>query len=209
MTGFRIMIQSERDAMYLEERIDSFLQGFDNYLSELSEEKFEQERTSLVNRLKEDFKNLYQETGTYWAHIHSGYYDFERHAKDAAHISKLSKQDIIDYFRKKISPDSSTRAKLSVHLQSQHLSKTTVEAVPEMLSKAGIEFSDDIKALIESTPSPLIEDVLAKVENKDVNAAIKELHQPSKLGSGKQLFEDAKDVKGKMLLGPPSSPIAE
>lgn len=61
MTGFRISIQSEREAHYLEDRVDKFLLGFEKYLEDLTPEQFEKEKTSLVNRLKEDYKNLYQE----------------------------------------------------------------------------------------------------------------------------------------------------
>ena len=208
MTGFRISIQSERDASYLEQRIDSFLASFEKYLEDMSENKFEQEKGSLVNRLKEDFKNLYQETGTYWSHIHSGYYDFERKAKDAALISKLSKKDILDFYKEKISPKSTTRAKISVHLQSQHLSKANIEAIPSIFSEHGSEVPADVKAVLES-PLPLFEEVVAKIGEAGVKAKIRESHLPSRIGEGKELFEDAKAVREKMLLGPPASPVSE
>lgn len=61
LTGVRFTIQSERDAAYLEERIDSFLTNFDQYLVDMTDEQFEKEKTSLVNRLREDHKNLHSE----------------------------------------------------------------------------------------------------------------------------------------------------
>lgn len=61
MTGFRVAIQSERDAAYLEERIDNFLTKFEKQLEEMSDERFEKEKSSLTNRLREDYKNLHSE----------------------------------------------------------------------------------------------------------------------------------------------------
>lgn len=61
MTGFRISIQSEREALYLEERIEAFLDKFEKLLEEMTEEQFEKEKTSLTNRLREDYKNLHSE----------------------------------------------------------------------------------------------------------------------------------------------------
>ena len=61
MTGFRISIQSERSAAYLEDRVDNFLLGYEEQLQNLPVEQFERERASLTNRLREDYKNLFQE----------------------------------------------------------------------------------------------------------------------------------------------------
>jgi insulysin len=56
-----LCIQSEREAVYLEERIDSFLNGFEKQLEDMPEEQFDKEKSSLVNRLREDYKNLHSE----------------------------------------------------------------------------------------------------------------------------------------------------
>ena len=61
MTGFRISIQSERSAAYLEDRVDNFLLAYEEQLQNLPVEQFERERASLTNRLREDYKNLFQE----------------------------------------------------------------------------------------------------------------------------------------------------
>lgn len=61
MTGFRIAIQSEREASYLEERIEVFLNNVEKLLEDMPEEQFEKEKSSLTNRLREDYKNLHSE----------------------------------------------------------------------------------------------------------------------------------------------------
>lgn len=61
LIGIRFTIQSERDAAYLEERVESFLTNIETYLKDLPEEQFEKEKKSLANRLREDHKNLASE----------------------------------------------------------------------------------------------------------------------------------------------------
>jgi insulysin len=75
--GFRILIQSEKDCPYLESRIDSFLTGYEEILSAMSEDEFEEHRIGVINSRLEKLKNLDQETGRLWHHITSEVFDFE------------------------------------------------------------------------------------------------------------------------------------
>lgn len=157
----------------------------------------------------------------YWLNIHSGYYDFERKRKDAGLIEGYTKGDILAYFRERISPASSTRAKLSVHMQSQHITKNTIEQIPNILAEAGVtDLSEDFKTLLASEPSPLISSVEKAVEAElkehekaaqasKVLTAIKELHMPSSLGEKKEIFTDANEFRKRMIVGPPSHPAEE
>ncbi|KAF2091088.1 a-pheromone processing metallopeptidase Ste23 [Saccharata proteae CBS 121410] len=117
--GYRILIQSEKSPAYLEKRIDSFLTDFGRILAEMSEEEFESHKTSVINRRLEKLKNLSQETTRFWAHVVSERYDFEQIDHDVAHISPLTKEDIIAFYDYYISPASPTRAKLAIHLLAQ------------------------------------------------------------------------------------------
>lgn len=51
---------------------------------------------------------------------------------DAAHIQKLTKSDMIDFFMHYICPSSPTRAKLAIHLHARGISETPTspEAIP-------------------------------------------------------------------------------
>ncbi len=77
-TGFRILVQSERNAVYLETRIEAFLDFFKGYLQELADEEYDQQRQSLVDKRLEKPKNLYGESGRFWSRIGEGDYDFTR-----------------------------------------------------------------------------------------------------------------------------------
>jgi hypothetical protein len=57
--GLRIIIQSNsRDPLYLDDRIESFLSGFDNILQNLSSEDFEHNRQAVIESLLEKPKNI-------------------------------------------------------------------------------------------------------------------------------------------------------
>lgn len=60
-SGFRVIVQSERIAEYLEERIEALWEGFESYLQEMSEEDFGKQKESLISKRKEKAKNLAQE----------------------------------------------------------------------------------------------------------------------------------------------------
>ena len=74
--GFRITIQSERDPVYLESRVDVFLEHLRVLIEEMSEADFEKERQSLIDKINDQLKNLREETRRFWNHIDDGYYEF-------------------------------------------------------------------------------------------------------------------------------------
>ncbi|KAL5340647.1 Metalloenzyme, LuxS/M16 peptidase-like protein [Aspergillus crustosus] len=117
--GYRVIIQSERTAEYLESRIDSFLSNFGKSLETMSEDEFEGHKRSVINKRLEKLKNLSSETSRYWSHIGSEYYDFLQNETDAARVRDLTKSDIVEFYKQVIDPESSNRAKLAVHLKAQ------------------------------------------------------------------------------------------
>jgi insulysin len=124
--GYRVIIQSERTANYLETRIESFLREFGPTLENMSDEEFDGHKRSVINKRLEKLKNLGSETGRYWSHVGSEYFDFLQHETDAANVRNLSKSDLLAFYRQYIDPESTTRAKLAIHLNAQ-----SVTAVPD------------------------------------------------------------------------------
>lgn len=76
--GHRVLIQSERNPGYLEERIEAFLRNFAVKLQEMSAEEFEDHKKSLIARRLEKLKNLGEESGRFWRHIDDEYLNFEQ-----------------------------------------------------------------------------------------------------------------------------------
>lgn len=75
-TTLRFHIQSRKDPVFLEERIEAFLGSFLAQLQAMSDEEFSTHRSGLIAKKREKAKNLGEETGDYWNQIRSGYYDF-------------------------------------------------------------------------------------------------------------------------------------
>lgn len=136
--GYRIYIQSERDPVYLETRIEAFLDGMVKTLHDMNEEEFEKHKMSLIAKKEEKPKNLGEETRRFWASISDKYYEFGKRMSplpfyfhlirrltlagqtDIAQLRQITKSDIIDLFMTYIHPSSTTRSKLSVHMKSQY-----------------------------------------------------------------------------------------
>ena len=122
--AYRVIIQSEKPAEYLEERINAFLVFAFNYISETSEDEFESHKTSLINKRLEKVKNLSQEGERLWGYICTEYFDFLQVEHDVAHLKRLTREEMIDFFNFYIHPASPARAKLSVHMVAQSSPKT-------------------------------------------------------------------------------------
>ena len=147
--GYRVIIQSERTAKYLESRIEAFLTDFGSKLEEMSDRDFEGHKRSVIKRRLEKLKNLSSEASRFWAHIGSEYFDFTQNETDAATVRTLSRADMVQFYKQFIDPGSLTRGKLAVHLNAQtspHPHATGVEerksqlvlALAKQLETAGI-----------------------------------------------------------------------
>ncbi|KAL4892080.1 Metalloenzyme, LuxS/M16 peptidase-like protein [Aspergillus ambiguus] len=152
--GYRVIIQSERTAEYLESRIDAFLTSFRATLQDMSEEEFEGHKRSVINKRLEKLKNLGSETSRFWTHIGSEYFDFLQSESDAANVRLWTKSDMIEFYNQYIDPASSTRGKLSVHLNAQsgaHVAPTDakeqqtrlVSLLGKQLETAGFAVDED------------------------------------------------------------------
>ena len=119
LSSFRIIIQSERSPIYLESRIDAFLNSLETLLVDMTPEEFDKHKKALIVELLETPKNLYQESQPYWHNITSLMYDFEAHIEDAAALESVTLDSVVTFYKQFISTTASTRRKLSAHLISQ------------------------------------------------------------------------------------------
>ncbi|TEY42656.1 hypothetical protein BOTCAL_0387g00100 [Botryotinia calthae] len=116
-----ILVQSERNCKYLEERCDAFLVKLERDLRAMTDETFEEHKIGLINKRLGKLKNLGQEALRFWNHI--------RIYCDVENIEALAKKDILEFFNQYIHPSSPTGAKLSIHLIAQ--ASTGVSAAAE------------------------------------------------------------------------------
>ena len=153
--GYRVIIQSERPPDYLEDRINAFLALFGKTLETMSEKDFQAHKSSLINKRLEKYKNLNEETSRIWAFIGSEYFDFFQREKEAETIATLSKDDMVSFFKAYIDPTSSTRAKLSIHLQAQATPKSLADTIsPETQKQNVLAILEQASSAMGIAPDP-------------------------------------------------------
>ncbi|WVO15036.1 hypothetical protein L204_102679 [Cryptococcus depauperatus] len=156
--GYAVLVQSERHPVYVESKIEAFLDSLKNTIEAMSEEEFEKHKQSLISKKEETPKNLSEETKRFWGRITDRYFEFSRREIDVAELRKTTKGDILDVLMTYIHTSSPTRAKFSLHLKSQYKGTKfdTASAAPliESLSNAGIVIQHEaIQTLMSSNPT--------------------------------------------------------
>ena len=126
--GYMVLVQSERTPDYLESRVNAFLLKFGLEMEKMSTEEFEGHRRSIINKRLEKLKNLESETGRLRGHIGSEYFDFYQIDSEVALLRQLTKADMQSFYSRYITPESPTRAKLSLHM----IAKASPPDTPEL-----------------------------------------------------------------------------
>lgn len=116
--GIRMAVQSERDPLYLESRIDAFLSTVVSKLTEMSDAEFAKYQHSLISDLTAKKKKLTQETKAFWEEIVGYRSDFLKHFVDARGVATLTRADIIDFAEKHVLVNAPERRKLAIHIWS-------------------------------------------------------------------------------------------
>jgi insulysin len=180
--GMRFIVQSERDTTYLENRIEAFLEKLKTLVENMSETEYRAQVQSLISKKLEKDKNMGQEGGKYWTHIHSGYYEFDQIDKDITELKLIEKEDLLAFMAEYIDPHAPGVRKLSVHVQSQKspppLFKVNIESLHTCLVSQGVTRLS-------------IEDVRSAVENGDAGEASIEANLRNLLADESKADEDA------------------
>ncbi|KAE8269997.1 hypothetical protein A4X09_0g2343 [Tilletia walkeri] len=143
--GFRVLVQSERPASHLEERIEAFLgTTLKEILSNMTEAEFEKHRASLIQEKKEKPKNMWQEASRFWTTIAAGHLDFLGRQRDIEALEGISLEDVKRLFERYVDPASGVRAKLSVHMQSRVQDAPSASASKVFSSQA----ADELRAAL-------------------------------------------------------------
>lgn len=117
--GYRVTIQSERAAEYLEKRINAFLMVLLKNIEDMSPKDFESHKRSIINTRLEKLKNLDSEFSRFQSHISDEYYNFLQAEEDAESVRPITKDQMLNFFNHYVHPTSPRRAKLSVHIIAQ------------------------------------------------------------------------------------------
>ncbi|KAG6814549.1 hypothetical protein H0H92_000076 [Tricholoma furcatifolium] len=162
--GMRIVVQSEKTPAYLEERVESFLDGMKSTIENMSDAEFAEQKSGLEKKWLEKDKNLADETSYFIGHITTGHWDFLRRQNDARSLETVTKGDVLQLFLSRVHPSSATRSKLSIHMVSQKprpkkVSVTASQEFAALLREAGVEVDSEVwKESLGADGTPLATD---------------------------------------------------
>ncbi|XP_076297777.1 insulin degrading metalloproteinase isoform X2 [Lasioglossum baleicum] len=112
--GLRIVVQSDRHPMYIEERIDAFLQDMLEKITNMSDEEFNRHKESLAVKRLEKPKLMSTLTTIFLSEILTQRYNFDRANIEVAHLRTIKQTEIVQFFKKMLQRD--IQHKLSVHV---------------------------------------------------------------------------------------------
>ncbi|XP_032409047.1 insulin-degrading enzyme isoform X2 [Xiphophorus hellerii] len=119
--GLRFIIQSEKAPHYLESRVEAFLRTMEKALEDMSEEAFQKHIQALAIRRLDKPKKLSAECAKYWGEIISQQYNFDRDNIEVAHLKTLTKENIMQFYRERLTVEAAKRHKVSVHVLSREM----------------------------------------------------------------------------------------
>ncbi|XP_047206876.1 insulin-degrading enzyme isoform X1 [Girardinichthys multiradiatus] len=119
--GLRFIIQSEKAPHYLESRVEAFLCIMEKALEDMNEEAFQKHIQALAIRRLDKPKKLSAECAKYWGEIISQQYNFDRDNIEVAHLKTLTKENIMHFYRDRLTVEAPKRHKMSVHVLSREM----------------------------------------------------------------------------------------
>ncbi|XP_064624973.1 nardilysin-like [Lineus longissimus] len=101
----------------LDAHIEEFLQEFGQILTAMPEEDFEKQRDALIKRKEAEDANMRDEVNRYWDEMITRRYIFDILDQEIAALRKLTKTDVLDWYRKHTPFGNKAASKLSIQVQ--------------------------------------------------------------------------------------------
>ncbi|GMG98165.1 hypothetical protein Nepgr_000005 [Nepenthes gracilis] len=99
VSGFCFCVQSSQyNPIYLQDRIDNFIDGLEDLLDGLDDESFESFKSGLIARLMEKDPSLIYETNRFWSQIVDRRYMFDSSEKEAREVRSIKKRELIGWY---------------------------------------------------------------------------------------------------------------
>ncbi|KAL2333066.1 hypothetical protein Fmac_014279 [Flemingia macrophylla] len=130
--GFCFCIQSaEYNPVYLQGRIENFLNGLEELLDGLDGDSFDNYRSGLMGKLLEKDPSLTYESTRLWSQIVEKRYIFDFSKKEAEELSNISKQDVVEWYKTYFKPPSPKCRQLLIRLWGCNTDMKDAEALPK------------------------------------------------------------------------------
>ncbi|CAK74950.1 unnamed protein product (macronuclear) [Paramecium tetraurelia] len=115
--GALILVQGSTEIpMKVNQIIDDFLDQFSAYLEQMNNREFQHLKHGVVTDLKENPQSLSEEGDRLWQYISAGTIEFEDRQVAIEEIRKISKQELIEFYRNSFIDN---KSKLSLQLYGQ------------------------------------------------------------------------------------------
>jgi len=108
--GMRIVVQSQYPLTVVYSTIENAISSLEEFLSTMSEETFERNRSSVsTNKREASLGRMRDVANLLWLEITESTYNFRRTEKEIKEIENTSAEQIIEFYRNKISVDGDER----------------------------------------------------------------------------------------------------
>ena len=102
--GLTFTVESDvKSAAYVYEKINAFLQNYRDEIIKITSEELEQQKCGLIANITCKPKNLNQKTERLWLQLNQNKLNFDSKKQLAAAIDKISKQDLVNFYKDLVS----------------------------------------------------------------------------------------------------------
>ncbi|KAK7305523.1 hypothetical protein VNO77_43429 [Canavalia gladiata] len=130
--GFCFCIQSsEFNPVYLQGRIDNFINGLEELLEGLDGDTFENYKSGLMAKLLEKDPSLTYESNRMWNQIVEKRYIFDLSKKEAEELKNISKHDVVEWYKTYFQQSSPNCRRLLVRVWGCNTDLKDAEALPK------------------------------------------------------------------------------
>lgn len=114
--GLRIIIQSDLPPLYIDYRIEKFLEDMKSHLMVMTNEELEYFKRQMIEELITPPKTMLKTAEIYWEEIESQRYYFNKSTIEVACLKNISMQQLLNFFMDYIEISGRKRSKLSVFI---------------------------------------------------------------------------------------------
>ncbi|KAL7014553.1 hypothetical protein ACKWTF_016003 [Chironomus riparius] len=148
--GIKFVIESSKHPEYIEERIKRFLISMQRTITEMTQEKFENNKNSLKLKKLRTPLTLAAQFWQFHKEISTQQYHFNRSHVEASILKNLTHQEVVEFYDKFIASGCPTRQVISIHIISSETMKQTRNMPSDAINK--IENLMDFKNSLQLNP---------------------------------------------------------
>ncbi|KAM1900012.1 hypothetical protein ACFX14_029000 [Malus domestica] len=124
---------SEYDPIYLQGRIDNFINGLEELLDGIDDDSFDNYKSGLLAKLLEKDPSLTYETNRFWNQIIDQRYMFDQSKREAEELGSIQKKDVIDWYKTYLQQSSPKCRRLAIRVWGCNTDPREAEPQPKSI----------------------------------------------------------------------------